>query len=449
MKTHKMPGPSGPGAFSPRTFSITTLGCKSNQYDSATLAADLTGVGLTRFDPADAGDSHVVIINTCMVTGSSEAQCRKAIRQARRATPNAMLVVAGCMSKGSREDIEAMDEVDLIIEPSDKGKLPGLLGLGDEGGWTDWPEDPAVEVDDRDRGFLKVQDGCNAACTYCIVPSVRGRSRSLEPERVLNAIGKLMESGFGEVVLSGIHLGQYGTGLPRGNNLETLLDRYLELDLPGRLRLSSLEPLEITDSLISIVGNARGRICRHFHIPLQSGSDKVLAAMNRPYRRDQFSETVHKVRDSMPGVGIGCDVICGFPGETDEDFTATLDLVDGLGLPFIHAFPYSPRPGTPAADLRDDVPHQVKKERVAALTAAVSKHRVDFAKNLLGQSVEMALESRTDEKGRIVALADNYLRGAVVAGGHEPAGTLVDTSVTGVQGDVLIGQMLPDSRQAV
>jgi threonylcarbamoyladenosine tRNA methylthiotransferase MtaB len=349
------------------------------------------------------------------------------------------------MSRGSRKDIETMEEVDLVLDPAEKGNLIEFLSLGlstDPGaGWVDWPEDAAVQLGERDRGFLKVQDGCDAACTYCIVPSVRGRSRSLEPERVLKAVRKLMEQGYGEVVLSGIHLGQFGKDLPGNWNLETLLDGYLELDLPGRLRLSSLEPLEITDRLVSIVADAGDRICRHFHIPLQSGSDQILVAMNRPYRREQFVEAVEKIRAAIPGVGIGCDVICGFPGETEEDFAATVELVKKLELPFIHAFPYSPRPGTPAASLKDDVPHHVKKERVAVLTAIVEENRIAFAQGFVGATMVMALESRTDDGGRIVALADNYLRGVVETAGKARPDTMVDLTVSQVDGDLLIASL--------
>jgi threonylcarbamoyladenosine tRNA methylthiotransferase MtaB len=441
MKSPTKPGPSGPGTFSLNSFNIQTLGCKSNQYDSAALAADLEKAGFVRSEPEEA---RVIIVNTCMVTGPTEAQCRKAIRQARRANPDAKLVVAGCMSRGSRKQLETMDEVDLVLDPAEKGSLVGLLDPGSgedaEAVWVDWPEEAAVEMEDRDRGFLKVQDGCNASCSYCIVPSVRGRSRSLEPERVLGAVGKLMEQGLGEVVLSGIHLGQYGKDLPGNWCLERLLVSYLELDLPGRLRLSSLEPLEITDHLVALVADSGNRICRHFHIPLQSGSDQVLKAMNRPYRGEQFAQAVSRIKAAIPGAGIGCDVICGFPGETETDFRDTLDLVAGLKLPFIHAFPYSPRPGTPAASLKDDIPHEGKKERVASLTKTVKKNRVAFAKGFVGQAMIMALESRTDSKGRIVALADTYLRGVVKDGSRVSHGKLLETVITGVEDDLLLAE---------
>ena len=432
MKPFTKPSLSGPGRFS-----FITLGCKSNQYDSAAMAAELEHAG---FSSGPVREAHVIVINTCMVTGPTEAQCRKAIRQARRANTGAKLVVSGCMSSGAREQIETMEEVDLVIEPSEKGMLLGLLGIDASVGWTDWPEDPAVDLGDRDRGFLKVQDGCDDGCTYCIVPLVRGKSRSLEPERVLGAVRRLMDRGSSEVVLSGIHLGQYGGDLEPASSLEDLLTRLLENDLPGRLRLSSIEPLEITSRLIETIASADGRICRHLHIPLQSGSDRILMAMGRPYLSAHFTDAVRLLRDSVTGIGIGCDVICGFPGESEEDFNQTRDLIDKLQIPFVHAFPFSPRPGTKAAAMTDDVPHQVKKERVLLLRKLAEENRQLFASSFVGDVLETAFESRTDDPGRLLGLSDNYLRVAVKNPdeGMIP-GRIVDILIERTDGDVLEG----------
>lgn len=423
-------------------FSIITLGCKSNQYDSAAMAAELEYAGLSS---GSVSEAHVIVINTCMVTGPTEAQCRKAIRQARRANAGAQLVVSGCMSAGSRKQIETMDEVDLIIEPSEKGMLPGLLGLDASGGWTDWPKDPAVDLGDRDRGFLKVQDGCNAACTYCIVPLVRGRSRSLKPELVHVAVRRLMDRGASEVVLSGIHLGQYGGDLEPASGLEDLLTMLLENGLPGRLRISSIEPLEITPRLVEIMAGAGGRICRHIHIPLQSGSDRVLRAMARPYLSSHFTDAVRLLRKLVPGIGIGCDVICGFPGESEEDFNQTLGLIDKLQIPFIHAFPFSPRPGTNAAAMTDDVPHQAKKERVSLLRKLAEENRQLFAGSFVGDVLGTAVESRTDDSGCLLGLSDNYLKVTVRSPDEMVTpGRIVDILIESTDGDVLEGRLLKE-----
>lgn len=435
MTSKNSPGPEGPGRFS-----FITLGCKSNQYDSAAMAAELEYAGLLR---GSVGEAHVIVINTCMVTGSTEAQCRKAIRQARRANTGAKLVVSGCMTSGAREQIEIMEEVDLVIEPSEKGMLPGLLGIDASSGWTDWPEDPAVDLGDRDRGFLKVQDGCDASCTYCIVPLVRGRSRSLRPELVLGAVRRLMDRGAYEVVLSGIHLGQYGRDLKPVSGLEDLLSMLLENSLPGRLRLSSIEPMEITPRLVETLAAADGRICRHIHIPLQSGSDRILRAMDRPYLSGHFIDAVRLLRRSVPGIGIGCDVICGFPGESDGDFNRTRDLIDELQIPFVHAFPFSPRPGTRAAEMTDDVPHQVKKERVTLLRKLAEANSQLFASSFVGDVLMTTFESRTDDYGRWLGLSDNYLRVAARSPDERVVpGRVVDILIERTDGNVLEGSLM-------
>lgn len=426
------PGPSGPGRFS-----FITLGCKSNQYDSAAMAAELESAGLSR---GTIEDAQVIVINTCMVTGPAEAQCRKAIRQARRANSSAKLVVSGCMTAGSRKQIQAMEEIDLVLDPSEKGLLPSLVGLEGKKTWTDWPEDPAVDLTDRDRGFLKVQDGCDAQCAYCIVPQVRGRSRSLDPELVLGAVRRLMDRGMSEVVLTGIHLGQYGSDLGTGFAFETLLKMLLFEDLPGRVRLSSIEPLEITPRLVQTLAMAEGRICRHIHIPLQSGSDRILEAMGRPYRKHHFVEAVRVLREAVPGIGIGCDVICGFPGESRDDHRQTRDLVETLEIPFIHAFPFSPRPGTRAALLEDDVPYGVKKENVLQLRALAEANWHNFARSFIGKSLNTVWESRTDGRGRLLGLSDNYLKVAVEDPGKSlRPGRIADILIRNVDGDVLEG----------
>ena len=435
MASNNKPGPKGPGIFS-----FITLGCKSNQYDSAAMAAELEFAGLSR---GSVSEAQVIVVNTCMVTGPTEAQCRKAIRQARRANAGAKLVVSGCMTSGAREKIEAMEEVDLAILPSEKGILPGLLGISSAGGWKDWPEDPAVDLGDRNRGFLKLQDGCNANCTYCVVPLVRGKSRSLKPELALGAVRRLMDRGASEVVLSGIHLGQYGADLDPVSGLEDLLVILLENGLPGRLRLSSIEPLEITPRLVDTMAKADGRICRHIHIPLQSGSDRVLNAMGRPYLSAHFADAVRFLRKSIPGIGIGCDVICGFPGESEEDFNKTRDIIDNLQIPFVHAFPFSPRPGTKAAVMNDNVPHQVKKERVLLMRKLAETNWHLFAGSFVGEILETAIESRRDDVGRLLGLSDNYIRVAVRTPdeGVIP-GRIVDILIEGTDGDVLEGRLM-------
>ncbi len=416
------------------TYAFITLGCKSNQYDTAAMAASLRDAGMTS---AGADEADVVIINTCMVTGPTESQCRQAIRRAKRDNRRARIVVAGCLSKGDPDQITAMKEVDVMLEPTEKGRLPEHLGLKGNGMWTDWPEDPAAASEGRDRGFLKVQDGCNHSCSYCIVPSVRGPARSLGPERTLSAVKSLMEKGRAEVVLTGVHLGLYGSDLSPVTSLEDLLEQLVEEDLPGRIRLSSLEPLEIGDRLLSLMGNSQARICRHLHIPLQSGSDRILELMNRPYRNSDFTDAVQEARQYVPGIGIGCDVICGFPGETEEDFSRTVETISGLEIPFLHAFPYSARPGTRAARMKDDVSPQVKKSRVRRVMEAAALNRSRFLDDRVGQVVEVVVHGRGSGNGT-PALADDYSRVILESALDTSPGGLYRVLIRRREGDILL-----------
>ena len=421
----------------PKTYAFVTLGCKSNQYDTAAMAADLRSAGLSS---AATHVADIVVVNTCMVTGPTEAQCRQAVRKAKRSNAGAMIVVAGCMSKGASEQLSAMPEVDLVLNPEKKGHLTESLGLAGATNWSHWPEDPAVEFEGRDRGFLKVQDGCDHQCSYCIVPSVRGRGRSLEPDRVVNAVMSLMDQGRLEVVLTAIHLGLYGNDLDPPCSLEGLLEKLLDAGLPGRIRLSSMEPLEITDRLLKIMSSSDGRICGHLHIPLQSGSDKVLAQMNRPYRREDFIRSVLKARDAIEYIGIGCDVICGFPGESEGDFSRTEELITDLKIPFLHAFPFSARPGTAAAGMKDDVPYGIKKNRVNRLRDIARGNQENFLDGLVGTRLEVVPENRPTKDGWIPSLAHNYARVLLPEEGGWIPGSLVGVVCTGRAGESLTGK---------
>ena len=410
-----------------------TLGCKSNQYDSAAVAASLSKCGMMPCRQETAG---LLVVNTCMVTGPTEAQCRQEIRRLKRKNPDAVMVVTGCMSRGVPKALTDMPEVDLVLDMQDKGRLPAILGFDPSGGWVDWPDDPAVAIEGRDRGFLKVQDGCDCSCSYCIVPKVRGRGRSLPLKGALGSLMSQLENGVQEVVLTGIHLGFYGKDLSPPLMLESLIEAYLAVDTPGRIRLSSLEPLEITDRLLALMSGSGKRICRHLHIPLQSGSDRILGLMNRQYTRVDFVDSVERAKRALPGVGIGCDVICGFPGETEKDFMDTEELISALEIPFLHVFPYSPRPGTQAAGLKDDVPHPVKKERAARLREIAGLNKHAFFDYFVGTILEVVPESTVHAGNGFHALADNYIR-VKLAGGAWMPGKLVDVLALEHDGQVM------------
>ncbi len=432
------------GGNLPRTYAFITLGCKSNQYDTAAMAAGLRNAGLASVETDLA---EIIVVNTCMVTGSTEAQCRQAIRKARKSNPEARIIAAGCMSSGASEQLSAMPELDIVLKPEEKGMLTAKLELSGCSAWSDWPEDPAVEFEGRDRGFLKIQDGCDYQCSYCIVPSVRGRGRSLEPGRVIKAVGSLMERGRFEVVLTAIHLGLFGKDLVPHITLEDLLEKILDAGLPGRIRLSSIEPLEVTQRLLDLMVFSKGRICRHLHIPLQSGSDRILKEMGRPYRREDFIHSVMNAREANRNIGIGCDVICGFPGEQDSDFCQTEELIRDLEIPFIHAFPFSARPGTRAAGMKDDVHHNIKKERVHRLRRIARDNQRNFLDRLVGKKLEVVPENRTGPNGWIPSLADNYARVLLPGDGKWRPGTLVEVICTGRTDESLVGAVEGEDEQ--
>jgi threonylcarbamoyladenosine tRNA methylthiotransferase MtaB len=408
-----------------KSFHILTLGCKANQYDSAVMADDLARRG---FAPAALADASLVVVNGCAVTASSEGQCRRALRRARRENPRAVLAAAGCAARSAGQALAALPGVDIVLA-----------------GGPGWPEDPAVAAPGRSRPLLKIQDGCSGSCAYCVVPLLRGAPRSLPPERAVAAVRSLMERGAAEVVLTGIHLGSYGADLGPGATLDALLRRLLAAGLHGRLRLSSLDAPEITDRLLALVAGSGGRVCRHLHIPLQSGSDRVLAAMGRPGRAVDFADAVRRARAALPGVGIGCDLIAGFPGESEQDFLRSLEAVENNEVPFVHAFPFSPRPGTAAAILPDDVPFAVKRERVRALTEAGARNLGRFLAGFVGHRLPVVFEGGRDRDGRRHARADNALM-VMVAEGERASrrGAAAEALVTGVAGDALLAESAAD-----
>ncbi len=414
------------------SFALLTLGCKSNQYDSAALGEELRRVGLLEGGPEEAG---LVVVNGCAVTREAEAQGRQAVRRIRRVNPDAVLVLTGCLVAASPGAAGALAGVDLVLPPAARGQLLSRLGFPGKG-WCDWPPDPAVGAPERGRALLKVEDGCAERCAYCLVPSLRGEVRSLPPEKVARAVQDLLGRGFGEVVLTGIHLGAYGRDLLPPRTLEELLLILVSTGLPGRLRLSSLEAGEVTSRLVGIMASAGDAIAPHLHIPLQSGSDRVLAAMGRPGRAEGFIGAVMRAREGIPRVGLGCDLITGFPGEREEDFEASRSLIDRLAIPFVHAFPFSPRPGTPAASLPDDVPPEVKRGRVKTLQETARGHRLAFLDTLVGRNLAVVVEGKLDPKGRAHALAGNYARVLVEGGGR--AGSLVRVRVRRRSGENLV-----------
>ncbi|MDR2612763.1 MAG: MiaB/RimO family radical SAM methylthiotransferase [Deltaproteobacteria bacterium] len=422
-------------------FRIHTMGCKVNQAESASMAARLEAAG---FLPCGDGEPGLVVLNTCCVTGAAEKEAYRILRRLRREHPGARVVAAGCLAHLAPDRLAAGGLSDLVLGNSWKGELPDLLDLpdgtalvggGPEGGspgaaragggkGPGAPASPAPAVPrGRTRLFLKIQDGCSRTCAYCVIPSVRGPSRSLPPEAVLAGLRAAMEQGVGETVLTGVHLGSWGSDLRPRSSLPALLDA-VESELapdPGRfrLRLSSLDPGEALPLLPAF--HRMPFLAPHLHLPLQAGSERVLKAMGRPAGLRGFREAAEAFAGALPGASVGADLIAGFPGETPEDFAEGCAAVDTLPLSYLHVFPFSGRPGTPAAVMPGQIPLRERARRVSELRRIDRALREAFLARSLGREhLALAEVGVHRGSGRMRVLTGNYLR-ALLPGGAGPA----------------------------
>jgi len=403
-----------------KRFKIVTLGCKVNQCESAAIGHTLTSARYR--ETGSQADPDVIIINTCSVTGRAAMQSRQAIRQAIRQYPEARIVVTGCYAQTEPETVSAIQGIHHIVGHRDKLQIVRTLDETDASPHPLGPikrsssEDcvfsalPSITNEARTRAFLKIQDGCDTRCSYCIVPYARGGSRSMPVSDVLDHMAQLAVAGFREVVLTGIHLGAYGLDLTPPTSLAQLLSLLTRTGTTDRIRLSSIEPKEINPRIIQLAAQSKGKICRHFHIPLQSGDDDILRRMGRPYTREQFAQIVQSVHGDIPGVAIGADVMAGFPGETQEAFENTYRLLESLPVAYLHVFPFSPRKGTPAADYTPKVPQRISKARCRQLRQLGERKKEAFYRKMIGQSLQVLVQKGSpDQKGRAEGLSDNYI----------------------------------------
>jgi len=431
-----------------KRVAITTLGCKINQFETAAMTESLAKAGFRLVPFTDEADIYV--INTCTVTARTDAESRRLIRRAGRRNPAARVVVTGCYAQVAPDTLRQVPGVHLVLGNAEKKGIAELLREVAD------PAGPRVLVSDigrertaeglrlesfaeHTRAFLQVQNGCDAGCTYCIVPHARGPSRSVPAEDVLAGVAAFTTRGFREVVLTGIHLGAYGLDLTPATNLAGLLREIEERGLTQRLRLGSVEPLEIDGELVQVLAASR-IVCPHLHIPLQSGSDRVLAQMNRSYTAAGFRARVEPLIAALPDLCLGMDVIAGFPGESDEDFAATVRLVESLPVAYLHVFPFSPRPGTLAANLAGRVPGAVVKERVQALRRLSDEKRLTFHRRFLGRELPVLPLQRQGD-GPQQGLSRNYLT-VRLEGEHLPDSREIPVRITAVAGDRVTGTIL-------
>ena len=427
-------------------LAIVTLGCKVNQCESEAVAGAMEQEGweVVPFGP----DADCVIVNTCVVTARAQADSRRWICRARRVMPRGLLLVTGCFPQIDPHGVIALG-VDGVAGNQEKGCIAEIVeALRQRKG-------PVIEVGDfaqagqlsdlqsnrfcrHTRAFLKIQDGCNAGCSYCIVPLARGRSRSLPPSAVLASLDRQREAGYQEAVLAGIHLGAYGLDLDSKTTLLELLGRIEEAETPSRIRLSSLEPREATAELIAFISSSR-KICPHLHLPLQSGADEILKRMNRPYTGAFFRDLVLGISERMPQAAVGVDVMVGFPGEDEQAFGQTYDLLRELPISYLHCFPFSPRPGTPAAGITGQVGERKKKERVQLLRGLSKEKRRAFYSRFIGEPLTFLIEHRRVQ-GMLRGISRNYIF-CLLEGEDELMGREVEATLLEVKGERGIGKV--------
>lgn len=425
-------------------FNICTLGCKANQYDSSVIKEMLIEEG---FIPSSKDDNcNVFVINTCTVTHKTDSQCRREIRRIIRSNPDAVVIVTGCYAQVSPDDLLMIDGIDFIVPNTERRMIRDLVKRGKQshpvivGGSIEEKtifSGNAVVSMDRTRAFLKIQDGCDASCTFCIIPKARGRSRSLPVDDAIARIKRLFIN-HREIVLTGIHLGAYGWDLGKGDSLYGLLKRCEREGVDGRIRLSSIEPNEISSDFVHYIISSPV-VCNHLHIPLQSGDDWILQRMERPYTSEYFKELVYYLKDLDPSFSIGTDVIVGFPGEGEREFMNTYKLIEELPLSYLHIFPFSRRKGTRAYDMPDQVDEREIKRRVSVLNDLKRKKKYEFYKSQIGKDLEVIVEK--EENGIYFGTSRNYIP-TVIKCDHDIRGMRVIVKATDIVDEHLVCELV-------
>jgi len=420
---------------------ITTLGCKANWSDSEGVARALSQAGLSvvGFD----SEADLYIINTCTVTGLAAAQSRQMVRRAVRRVSGAKVVAMGCLGETGRDELARIAGVDEVFGADERGSLIDyVLALAGRGAASSPDPDSALACaalgpQSRARAFLKIQDGCDRSCSYCIITKARGASRSVPIDEVVRRARELGRH-HREIVLTGIDIGQYGSGLEDGANLEGLLELLAQDESVPRLRLSSLDPTGLTAGIVSAI--AGGGVCRHVHLSLQSASDPVLRAMRRRYTSREALRTVERLLEAVPGIAVTADIIAGFPGEAAGDHESTVEMLESMPLAGMHVFPYSAMAGTAAAGMPGQVPHGEKRRRAAQIRRLAQKKRLTFLNGLIGSSMDVIVTSEEpDDAGVVEAFSDNAVVVRLGAGivGYAEMGR---ARVTGTVGGAVSGE---------
>ena len=425
-----------------------TLGCKVNQHDSAIMAALFQDAGYEVVDFNDLADVYVV--NTCTVTHLSDRKSRQMIRHAARENPAATIVVCGCYAQTAKAELEALDEVDLIIGTNERHKVVEAVEtfrqdhvktayMADDGELFYYEDLPHERVSGMTRAYVKIQEGCDQFCAYCAIPYARGPLRSRSEQDTIDEINMLVERGYKEVILTGIHIGAYGRGVKDETcDLTGLCRRILDETAIERLRIGSLEGIEVTDALIEMIASDE-RMAKHLHLPLQSGCDRTLSAMRRPYDTEQFREMMRRIRGKVPNIAITTDLMVGFPGETDEDFKESLVFCNDIAFSAMHIFKYSMRSGTPAAAMPDQIDPQIKERRAKQMADVAQKNKLDYERRFVGQTLRILVEEQTKD-GLWTGHSSNYLL-VTFPGENIRSGDFVDVKITSAERNRLLGEI--------
>lgn len=429
-----------------KTVAFTTLGCRVNQYDTDAMRGLFIQKG---YEPVDFDEkADIYVINTCSVTNMGERKSRQLIRKAKRTNEDAYIIVTGCYAQLAPDAIAAIEGVNLVIGTNNRHQVVELVeqlestekqisivrNIMEQATFEEMPL-YGNEID-KARAFMKIQEGCNNYCTFCIIPYTRGKLKSRRIEDIVKEAKRLVAHGYHEIVLTGIHLGNYGIELPEKPNLAQVVKALLEIPELQRIRLGSIESVEVSEELVDLMAK-EPRFCTHLHLPLQAGSDHILKLMNRHYTLQEFKDLISRLRSRIPNLAITTDIIAGFPGETDEDFEETMKTVEEIGFTHIHAFPYSKREGTPAAVMEDQVPEAVKKTRVALLNTLGQKGLVKFAESMIGKPAQILIER--EEDGYYLGFTNEYIHGKIKKDERSyEVGTIIGGTVVALDGETVI-----------
>ncbi len=432
-----------------KTVAFYTLGCKVNQYETEAMSELFQKKGYRVVEPTEKAD--VYVINTCTVTNLGDRKSRQFIRRSKKKNEDAVIAVVGCYAQMSPDEISKIEDVDIILGTKDRNKIVELCekAISENRRYNlvedimqvkEFEELSIKQVKGKTRANLKIQEGCNQYCSYCIIPYARGQIRSRQLGNIVSEVNKLTENGFKEVVLTGIHVASYGKDL--GDiRLIDVIEKIHDIAGIERIRLSSLEPTVVTDDFMKSISRLY-KVCDHFHLSLQSGSDTVLQRMNRKYTTEQYKNIVKLIRKYMPNVAITTDIIVGFPGETDDEFSDTYNFVKSIGFSRIHVFKYSPRTGTPAAKFANQISGIEKNERSKKLIDLGEKLSKEFITTFIGKTVEVLFEERVKNKpSYIVGYTTNYIR-TICNTPENFEGRILKVAITGIDRDTLIGEII-------